>query len=98
MSSSEEGQVESEQALVCGGHLPEEAPPFGRGASRVPGMFMALEGVSPSANLMGVKAREAQGRHREVASEGQPWGLKEACIKGASRRTETRYEAPRSDE
>jgi hypothetical protein len=31
---------------------------------------MALEGVSPSANLMGVKAREAQGRHREVGSEG----------------------------
>jgi hypothetical protein len=25
----------------------------------VPGMFMPLEGVSPSANLMEVKAREA---------------------------------------
>ena len=45
----------------------------GRGSplpSRVPGMFMALEGASPSANLMEVKAREAQGRHREVRSEG----------------------------
>jgi hypothetical protein len=38
--------------------------------SRVPGMFMPLEGASPSANLMAVKAREAQGRHREVGSEG----------------------------
>jgi hypothetical protein len=36
----------------------------------VPGMFMPLEGESPSANLMEVKAREAQGRHREVGSEG----------------------------
>jgi hypothetical protein len=36
----------------------------------VPGMFMPLEGASPSANLMEVKAREAQGRHREVGSEG----------------------------
>ena len=36
----------------------------------VPGMFMHLEGESPSANLMEVKAREAQGRHREVGSEG----------------------------
>ena len=70
MPSSDEGQEESEQGVFCGAHLPEEAPPFGRGASRVPGMFMALEGVSPSANLMGVKAREAQGRHRKVGSEG----------------------------
>ncbi len=31
---------------------------------------MNLEGESPSANLMEVKAREAQGRHREVGSEG----------------------------
>jgi hypothetical protein len=92
------GRWSRSRGLSAGPTCPEEAPPFGRGASRVPGMFMALEGVSPSANLMGVKAREAQGRHREVASEGQPWGLKEACIKGASRRTETRYEAPRSDE
>ena len=38
--------------------------------SCVPGMFMSLEGASPSANLMEVKAREAQGRHREVGSEG----------------------------
>ena len=36
----------------------------------MPGMFMPLEGESPSANLMEVKAREAQGRHREVGSEG----------------------------
>ena len=40
------------------------------GAPRVPGMFMHWEGVSPSANLMEVKASEAQGRHREVGSEG----------------------------
>lgn len=33
-------------------------------------MHAGLEGVSPSANLMEVKAREAQGRHREVGSEG----------------------------
>jgi hypothetical protein len=31
---------------------------------------MHLEGASPSANLMEVKASEAQGRHREVGSEG----------------------------
>ncbi len=36
----------------------------------MPGMFMTLEGASPSANLMEVKAREAQGRHCEVRSEG----------------------------
>ena len=36
----------------------------------MPGMFMHSEGASPSANLMEVKAREAQGRHREVGSEG----------------------------
>jgi hypothetical protein len=36
----------------------------------VPGMFLILEGGSPSANLMEVKASEAQGRHREVRSEG----------------------------
>lgn len=27
--------MESEQGVVCGAHLPEEAPPFGRGASLV---------------------------------------------------------------
>ena len=32
-----------------------------RGSLRVPGMFMNLEGESPSANLMEVKASEAQG-------------------------------------
>jgi transposase len=32
-------------------------------------MFLHSEGVSPSANLMEVKARETQGRHREVRSE-----------------------------
>jgi hypothetical protein len=31
--SSDEGQVVSEQGGVCGAHLPEEAPPFGRGVS-----------------------------------------------------------------
>lgn len=36
----------------------------------MPGMHADLEGGSPSANLMEVKAREAQGRHREVGSEG----------------------------
>ena len=36
----------------------------------MPGMFLYSEGASPSANLMEVKAREAQGRHREVRSEG----------------------------
>jgi len=33
-------------------------------------MHVNLEGESPSANLMEVKAREAQGRNREVGSEG----------------------------
>lgn len=33
MPSSDEGQEESEQGVFCGAHLPEEAPPFGRGAS-----------------------------------------------------------------
>ena len=33
MPSSAEGQVVSEQGVVCGAHLPEEAPPFGRGVS-----------------------------------------------------------------
>ena len=32
-------------------------------------MFIPSEGVSPSANLMEVKASEAQGRHREVRSD-----------------------------
>ena len=41
-----------------------DAPPC------VPGMRAVWEGASPSANLMEVKAREAQGRHREVGSEG----------------------------
>jgi len=36
----------------------------------MPGMFMHWEGESPSANPMEVKASEAQGRHREVGSEG----------------------------
>jgi hypothetical protein len=36
----------------------------------VPGMFLYLEGASPSPNLMEVKGSEAQGRHREVGSEG----------------------------
>ena len=36
----------------------------------MPGMSMHWEGASPSANLMEVKASEAQGRHREVGSEG----------------------------
>ena len=36
----------------------------------MPGMFMPLEGANPSANLMEVKARETQGRHREMGSEG----------------------------
>ena len=38
--------------------------------TRVPGMRAVWEGASPSANLMEAKAREAQGRHREVGSEG----------------------------
>ena len=33
-------------------------------------MHADLEGESPSVNLLEVKAREAQGRHREVGSEG----------------------------
>ena len=41
-----------------------------RSITRVPGMRAVWEGASPSANLMEVKAREAQGRHREVGSEG----------------------------
>jgi hypothetical protein len=54
----------------------------------VPGMFMPLEGASPSANLMEVKAREAQGRHREVGSEGSVYQRCEPTdrnwIRGAS--------------
>src|SRR5712691_5660603 len=42
-----------------------------RGSSRVPGMFTLWEDGSSSANLMEVKARETQGRHREVGSEGR---------------------------
>ena len=38
--------------------------------TRVPGTRFVWEGASPSANLMEVKASEAQGRHREVGSEG----------------------------
>jgi len=41
-----------------------------RGSSCVPGMFGDWGGGSPPANLMEVKASEAQGRHREVGSEG----------------------------
>ena len=41
-----------------------------RSNTRVPGMRAVWEGASPSANLMEVKASEAQGRHREVGSEG----------------------------
>jgi len=40
------------------------------GLSGVLGTHIDLEGVSPSASLMEVKASEAQGRHREVGSEG----------------------------
>jgi len=36
----------------------------------VPGMPADLEGGSPSPNLVEVKGSEAQGRHREVGSEG----------------------------
>ncbi len=36
----------------------------------MPGMLDDWEGESPSANLMEVKASEAQGQHREVLSEG----------------------------
>jgi len=36
----------------------------------VPGMPADLEGGSPSSNRMEVKDSEAQGRHREVGSEG----------------------------
>ena len=39
--------------------------------TRVPGTRFVWEGESPSANLMEVKASEAQGRHREVGSEGR---------------------------
>ena len=35
-----------------------------------PGMRVDQEGESPPANLMEVKASEAQGLHREVRSEG----------------------------
>jgi hypothetical protein len=43
--------------------LPVEPP-------RAPGMPADLEGESPSPNLVEVKGSEAQGRHREVGSEG----------------------------
>lgn len=36
----------------------------------MPGMPADLEGGSPSPNLVEVKGSEAQGRHREVGSEG----------------------------
>ena len=36
----------------------------------MPGTRFVWEGESPSANLMEGKASEAQGRHREVGSEG----------------------------
>ena len=36
----------------------------------MPGMPADLEGASPSPNLVEVKGSEAQGRHREVGSEG----------------------------
>jgi hypothetical protein len=42
----------------------------------VPGMFGDWGGGSPPANLMGVKASEAQGRHREEGSEGS---VKQGC-------------------
>ena len=54
----------------------------------MPGMFIHSEGASPSANLMEVKASEAQGHHREVVSEGS---VEQTCeptnrnwIRGAS--------------
>jgi|SRR5579863_2310025 len=40
------------------------------GSLRVPGTHVNLEGENPSANLMEVKASEAQGRRREAGSEG----------------------------
>ena len=45
-----------------------KAPPYPD--SCVPGMPADLEGESPSPNLVEVKGSEAQGRHREVGSEG----------------------------
>ncbi len=45
-------------------------PALDRSNTRVPGTRFVWEGESPSANLMEVKASEAQGRHREVGSEG----------------------------
>jgi len=51
-------------------------------------MFMPLEGVSPSASLMEAKARETQGRRREVGSEGSVYQRCEPTnrnwIRGAS--------------
>ena len=44
--------------------------PMGADSLRVPGMHTIWEGESSSRNLMEVKRREAQGRHREVGSEG----------------------------
>ena len=49
-----------------------KAPGFAGGYLRVPGMLADLEGESPSPNLVEVKGSEAQGRHREVGSEGRP--------------------------
>ena len=53
-----------------GSRLPAHPALKGRSTTRVPGTRFVWEGASPSANLMEVKASEAQGRHREVGSEG----------------------------
>ena len=51
-------------------HILRKPPALPGEPSRAPGMPADLEGESPSPNLVEVKGSEAQGRHREVGSEG----------------------------
>jgi len=46
------------------------APGFAGGWLRVPGMPVDLQGESPCSSEVDVKDSEAQGRYREVRSEG----------------------------
>ena len=47
-----------------------KATGFAGGWLRVPGMPVDLQGESPCSNKVDVKDSEAQGRYREVRSEG----------------------------
>ena len=64
MPSSAEGQVVSEQGVVCGAHLPEEAPPFGRGESLLP--YVALSSRSFFSSSIFVPAETFQPKHPRI--------------------------------